>query len=123
MRILIAEDNRDSADSLKALLEALGYEAHISYDGETAVHLAGELRPDVIIMDIGLPGINGYEATRRIRALRPKLPVMIVALTGWGQQSDRLQSAEAGIDHHLVKPLDLAALKQILDSVQARAAR
>ena len=117
MRILIAEDNRDSADSLKALLEALGYEAHISNDGESAVRSAGELRPDVIIMDIGLPGISGYEAARQVRALKPALPATIVALTGWGQQSDRQQSADAGIDHHLVKPLDLAALKQILDSV------
>ena len=123
MRILIAEDNRDSADSLKALLEALGYEAHISNDGETAVRLAGKLRPDVIIMDIGLPGINGYEAARQVRALQTGSPPLIVALTGWGKQSDRLQSAEAGIDHHLVKPLDLAALKQILDSVPVRAAR
>ncbi len=117
MRILIAEDNRDSADSLKALLETLGYEAHISNDGESAVRLAATLRPDVIVMDIGLPGINGYEAARQVRALKPELPALIVALTGWGQQSDRLRSAEAGIDHHLVKPLDLAALKQILDSV------
>ena len=117
MRILIAEDNRDSADSLKALLEALGYDAHIAYDGESAVRSAAELRPAVIVMDIGLPGINGYEASRQIRALKPALPALIVALTGWGQQSDRLRSAEAGIDHHLVKPLDLAALKQILDSV------
>ncbi len=123
MRILIVEDNRDSADSLKALLGALGYEAHISNDGESAVRLAATLRPDVIVMDIGLPGINGYEAARQVRALKPELPAIIVALTGWGQQSDRLRSAEAGIDHHLVKPLDLAALKQILDSVPARAAR
>ena len=117
MRILIAEDNRDSADSLKALLEALGYDPYISYDGESAVRAAAELRPDAIVMDIGLPGISGYEAARRIRALEPALPALIVALTGWGQQSDRLRSSEAGIDHHLVKPLDLAALKQILDSV------
>jgi len=123
VRILITEDNRDSADSLKALLDALGYEAHISYDGESAVRSAAELRPDVIIMDIGLPGITGYEAARQIRALKPALAVLIVALTGWGQQSDRAKSADAGIDHHLVKPLDLAALKQILDSVPTRAAR
>lgn len=123
MRILIAEDNRDSADSLKALLEALGHEAHISCDGESAVRSAAELRPDVIVMDIGLPGFNGYEAARQIRAIKPALAALIVALTGWGQHSDRMKSAEAGIDHHLVKPLDLAALKQILDSVPARAPR
>lgn len=119
LRILIAEDNRDSADSLKTLLEALGYEAHLVYDGEAAVHAAADLRPDVILMDIGLPVLNGYDAARRIRAQSPATRVLIVALTGWGQQADRRRSAEAGIDHHLVKPLDLAALKQILDSLHA----
>jgi CheY-like chemotaxis protein len=117
LRVLIAEDNRDSADSLKTLLEALGYETHIAYDGETAVHSAAALRPDAIIMDIGLPGVNGYEAARRIRAQDPGMRVSIIALTGWGQESDRLRSAQAGIEHHLIKPLDLAALKQILDSL------
>ena len=107
---------------LKALLEALGYEAHIASDGEAAVRSAAALRPDVIIMDIGMPVLNGYAAARRIRAEHTGKQAVIVALTGWGQQSDRLRSAEAGIDHHLVKPLDLAALKQILDSVPARAA-
>lgn len=119
LRILIAEDNRDSADSLKALLELLGYETHIAYDGESAVRAAAALRPDAIIMDIGLPGLNGYDAARRIRAQRPSRRVLIVALTGWGQHTDRLRSAEAGFDHHLIKPLDLAALKRILDSLRA----
>jgi DNA-binding response OmpR family regulator len=123
LRILVTEDNRDSADSLKALLDALGYDGHIAYDGETAVHSAAVLRPDVIIMDIGLPGISGYEAARQIRAQKPDAPLTIVALTGWGQRADRLRSADAGIDHHLVKPLDLAALRQILDSLPPRAAR
>jgi len=123
LRVLIAEDNRDSADSLKTLLEALGYETHIAYDGETAVRSAAALRPDAIIMAIGLPGLNGYEAARRIRAQNPGMRVSIVALTGWGQKSDRQRSAESGMDHHLVKPLDLAALKQILDSLQPFAAR
>jgi CheY-like chemotaxis protein len=123
LRILIAEDNRDSADSLKALLEALRYDSHVVYDGETAVRSAATLRPDVIVMDIGLPGISGYEAARQIRAQNLDGRLTIVALTGWGQQADRQRSAEAGIDHHLVKPLDLAALKQILDSLPPPAAR
>jgi CheY-like chemotaxis protein len=123
LRILVAEDNRDSADSLKALLDALGYDTHLAYDGESAVRAAATLRPDVIIMDIGLPGLNGYDAARRIRAQHPDMRVVIVALTGWGQRSDRLRSAEAGMDHHLVKPLDLAALKKILDSLPPPAAR
>jgi CheY-like chemotaxis protein len=123
LRILIAEDNRDSADSLKTLLEALGYETHVAYDGEAAVRAAAVLRPDVIIMDIGLPGMNGYDAARQIRAQHSGIRATIVALTGWGQHADRLKSAQAGMDHHLVKPLDLDALKQILDSLPPPAAR
>lgn len=128
LRILIAEDNQDSAASLKTLLEAFGYEVHVAYDGEAAVRDATALRPDVILMDIGLPGLNGFEAARRIRAERadsadsadnPGKQVLIIALTGWGQEADRRRSAAAGIDHHLVKPLDLAALRRILDSLPA----
>jgi CheY-like chemotaxis protein len=123
LRVLITEDNRDSADSLKALLDALGYDGHIAYDGETAVRSAAALRPDVIIMDIGLPGMDGYEAARQIRAQNPAARLTIVALTGWGQHADRLKSADAGIDHHLLKPLDLTVLRQILDSLPPPAAR
>ena len=122
LRILIAEDNQDSADSLKMLLEALGYEAHLAHDGESAVRAADSLRPDAILMDIGLPGLSGYDAAQRIRANRPGNAVMIIALTGWGQESDRKRSAEAGIDHHMVKPLDLAVLQRLLDSLRPNAA-
>jgi CheY-like chemotaxis protein len=122
LRILVVEDNRDSADSLKTLLEALGYEAQVAYDGESAVRIAGVLRPDVILMDIGLPGMNGYDAARRIRAQSVGVRMLIVALTGWGQEADRERSSEAGMDHHLIKPLDLTVLKEILDSLRARAA-
>jgi len=117
LRILIAEDNRDSAESLKTLLEAIGHEAHVAYDGEAAVRAAADLRPNVILMDIGLPGMNGFDAARQIRAQNPGMRVAIIALTGWGQESDRQHSAAAGIDHHLVKPLDLSALRRILDSL------
>jgi len=118
LRILIAEDNQDSADSLKMLLEALGFEAQISNDGESAVRTAAQWQPDAILMDIGLPGLNGYDATRRIRATRNGKKVMIIALTGWGQESDRQRSVEAGIDHHLVKPLDLARLQRLLETLR-----
>ena len=123
LRILIAEDNQDSADSLKMLLEALGYEAHLAHDGESAVRAADALRPDAILMDIGLPGLNGYDAVRRIRTNSSGQGVLIIALTGWGQESDRARSAEVGIDHHLVKPLDLAVLQQLLGSSRPPAAR
>jgi DNA-binding response OmpR family regulator len=114
LRILIVEDNRDSADSLKALLEALGFQIQVVYDGEAAVRAAAAAPPDVIIMDLGLPGLSGFEAARQIRAQKPAVRPQIIALTGWGQESDRQRSAAAGIDHHLVKPLDLAELRRIL---------
>lgn len=113
-RILIVEDNEDSALSLKMLLEALGYTADVVHDGEGAVAAAAARPPNVILMDIGLPKMSGYEAARRIRAASRDGTIMIVALTGWGQEADRRQSLEAGIDHHLVKPLDLEKLRQIL---------
>ena len=121
-RILIVEDNEDSALSLKMLLEALGYAAEVARDGEEAVSAAIAACPDVILMDIGLPKMNGYEAARRIRKVCQNRPMLIVALTGWGQEPDRRRSVEAGIDHHLVKPLDLAALRQILEPAQPPAA-
>ena len=114
-RILIVEDNEDSALSLQMLLEALGYTVDVVHDGEGAVQSATAKNPDVILMDIGLPRMSGYDAARQIRAGCKDKPMMIIALTGWGQDSDRRQSAEAGIDHHLVKPLDLGRLRQLLE--------
>ena len=121
LRSSIVEDNRDSADSLKTLLEALGYQLQVVYDGEAAVRAAAAAPPDVIIMDLGLPGMNGYEAATKIRQQNSGKRPLIVALTGWGQQSDRQRSAAVGIDHHLVKPLDLAELRRILASLEAQA--
>ena len=115
LRILIVEDNEDSALSLKMLLEAMGYEVGVVHDGEGAVGAASAQNPDVILMDIGLPRMNGYEAARRIRRDCRDKTMMIIALTGWGQESDRRQSADAGIDHHMVKPLDLGKLRQLLE--------
>lgn len=120
-RILIVEDNHDSALSLKMLLEVLGHEVDVVHDGEAAVSLAADRQPEVVLMDIGLPRMNGYEAARRIRSDCQGRSLVIVALTGWGQQEDRRKSADAGIDHHLVKPLDLEKLMQILGRGQASA--
>ena len=119
LRVLIAEDDQDTADSLKMLLEGLGCEVHVSYDGESAVPAALALKPHVILMDIGLPGMSGYDAARRIRAGNPGMPVRIVALTGRDKLADRQRSAEAGIDHHVVKPADPAVLQRIFDSTLA----
>ena len=113
-RILVVEDNLDSALSLKMLLEVLGHAVDVVHDGEGAIEAAAARRPDVILMDIGLPGVSGYDAARRIRSDSKGGPILIIALTGWGQEQDRQRSADAGIDHHLVKPLDLDKLRQIL---------
>ena len=115
LNVLIVEDNEDSALSLQMLLGALGHVAHVTHDGEQAIVAAAALNPDVILMDIGLPKMNGYEAARRIREESPSREMLIVALTGWGQDADRKRSVEAGIDHHLVKPLDLGELTRILE--------
>jgi CheY-like chemotaxis protein len=116
LRILIAEDNHDSGQSLKMLLDALGYEAHLVADGRSAVQAAARLKPDVILMDIGLPVVNGYEATRRIRAQDPSAALRIIAITGWGKLEDLDKAAEAGIDHHFLKPLDVPKLRKLLES-------
>jgi len=115
LRVLIAEDNRDSADSLKMLLELLGHEVRVAYDGEAALKMAIGQPPDVLFLDIGMPGMSGHQLARRLRAELPQARMRIVALTGWGHDTDRERSARAGIDHHLVKPPDLAVLKQMLD--------
>ena len=114
-RILIVEDNEDSALSLKLLLEAMGYAVGVVHDGEGAVAAASSERPDVILMDVGLPRMNGYDAARQIRRECRDRKILIIALTGWGKESDRRQSADAGIDHHLVKPLDLGQLRELLE--------
>jgi CheY-like chemotaxis protein/two-component sensor histidine kinase len=113
MRILVVDDNRDNADSLTMLLGLLGNDTRTAYDGEEGVAAAREFRPDVMLLDIGLPKVNGYEACRRIRAEAWGAQVVLIAVTGWGQDDDRRRSLEAGFDHHLVKPVkpqDLMAL-------------
>jgi CheY-like chemotaxis protein len=116
LRILIAEDNHDSGQSLRMVLDAFGYEAHLVGDGNAAVEAAAALEPDVILMDIGLPVLNGYEATRRIRAHSRNPALRIIALTGWGKLDDLKMAAQAGIDHHFLKPLDFPRLRELLDS-------
>jgi signal transduction histidine kinase/ActR/RegA family two-component response regulator len=112
-RILIADDNRDSASSLAMLLKLLGHTVDTAYDGLEAVERAETFRGDVILLDIGMPRLNGYEAARRIRERHPS-GLKLVALTGWGQEEDRRRSEDAGFDAHLVKPIDLAALANLL---------
>jgi PAS domain S-box-containing protein len=116
-RVLVVDDNCDSALSLALLLQLTGNEVHTAHDGEAAVAAASELRPDVILLDIGMPKLNGYDAARRIREQAWAADVILVAITGWGQEEDRRRSSEAGFDHHLVKPIDLDALHALLASL------
>ena len=120
-RILIVDDNHDSAISLGMMLKLMGNEIRTAHDGLAAVEAASEFQPDIILLDIGLPKLNGYGACRRIREQAWSKAVTIVALTGWGQDEDRRRSAEAGFNHHMVKPVELAALQSLLASLPAAA--
>jgi PAS domain S-box-containing protein len=113
-RILVVDDNRDSASTLGTLLKLLGSEVGIAHDGVEAVREAEEFRPQIILMDVGMPNLNGYEATRQIRQQRWARNAVIIALTGRGQEGDRIQSREAGCDAHLVKPVSIADLDDML---------
>jgi CheY-like chemotaxis protein len=113
-RILVVDDNVDSGETLALLLRAKGHDVFTARDGLEAVEKAAELRPEIILMDVGMPKLNGYDATERIRATARGRDMYIVALTGWGQTSDIARSMEAGCSAHLVKPVDFAALDQLL---------
>ena len=113
-RILVVDDNRDSATSLAELLKLTGNETHTAFDGLEAVEVAAAFKPDVVLLDIGLPKLNGYEAARKIREEPWGKDMVLVALTGWGQEEDRQKSKEAGFDGHMVKPVDYAALMKLL---------
>jgi PAS domain S-box-containing protein len=118
LRILVVDDNRDGADSLSMMLKLMGNDTRTAYDGEAAVAAAGEFRPDVILLDIGLPKMSGYDVCRHIRAEAWGQQVVIVAQTGWGQVEDRRKAQAAGFDHHFVKPVNMAALTTLLAGVQ-----
>ncbi|HEX9206598.1 MAG TPA: ATP-binding protein [Steroidobacteraceae bacterium] len=113
-RILVVDDNRDAADGLALLLQTSGHEVQVAYDGCEAVRAARAFQPDLVFMDIGLPGLNGYDAARAIRGEPWGQRMALVALTGWGQDEDRRRSREAGFDHHLVKPVSFEDALQVL---------
>ncbi len=122
-RVLIVDDNVDGAESLALLLAEVGHDTYQAHDGLAAIADAERLRPDAVLLDIGLPKLNGYEVCRRIRAQPWGKRLMMVALTGWGQDEDRQRSQEAGFDTHLVKPVDYEALMQLLAALPADTAR
>jgi CheY-like chemotaxis protein len=113
-RVLVADDNPDAAESLAMMLRLAGHEVHTAHDGQEAVEVASWFRPDVALLDIGMPRLNGYDACRRIREQPWGWGILVVALTGWGQEEDKRRATEAGFDHHLTKPVDPAALERIL---------
>lgn len=113
-RVLVVDDNPDSAESLSMLLELMGHTVCTANDGAEALSVADEFRPDLVLMDLGMPHMDGLEAARRLRSQPWSTQLVLVALTGWGQDEDRERSEAAGFDHHLVKPLDTAALAALL---------
>ena len=113
-RILIVDDNRDSVESLRMVLTMLGSHIKVGYDGVDAVTLAHEFRPDIALIDLGMPRMNGYEAARRIRLQPWGRAIKLVAMTGWGQEEDRRRAREAGFDLHMTKPVDPIALRELL---------
>lgn len=119
VRVLIVDDNIDAATSLSYVLTLAGYQVRIAHDGAGALEVAGELRPDVVLLDIGLPGMSGHDVARRLRAEAWGRDLQLIAVTGWGQDGDRAKSLEAGFDEHLTKPIDPETLLQRI----SRAAR
>ena len=120
-RVLIVDDNRDAAESLGILLKLLGADVHVEYDGEAALRAVAAYRPTVVLLDIGMPGMDGHEVARQIRQQPEFDEVTLIALTGWGQEEDRRDSRSAGFEYHLIKPADIGAIETLLSSIERRA--
>ncbi len=116
LSVLVVDDNRDSADSLALLLRSWGHEVRTAHDGQSGLKAALSIRPQLVLLDIGLPGVDGYEVARQLRDEFGR-GVRLVAMTGYGQEEDRRRSRDAGFDRHLVKPVDLAVLREVLADV------
>ena len=120
LKVMVVDDNRDSADTMALLLDAIGFTVEKAHDGLSALELAGELRPDVVLLDIGLPGLDGFQVARRLRDTYGDEPLLL-ALTGYGDEQSRRRSSDVGFDHHLLKPVDLAILERLIaEHVRAR---
>ena len=115
-KVLVVDDNRDAADSLQALFEMENCNVSTAYDGFEAVHAVEQAMPDMIVMDLGMPSMDGYEAARRIRCQQGSAGVLMIALTGWGQDDARQRTIEAGFDHHLIKPVNFDDIKRLASS-------
>jgi CheY-like chemotaxis protein len=118
LRVLVVDDNRDAAESLNILLSAWGQDARVAHDALAALEVAASFQPEVVLLDIGLPKLHGYDVARRLRESDWGRRALIVAVTGWGQEADRQQSKAAGIDYHMIKPVDPLALRDLLSKYQ-----
>src|SRR5262249_48105201 len=119
-RILVVDDNVDAAESLALLLRLEGHDVRVAHDGPAALAAVEAEPPDLVFLDIGMPGVNGYDGARRLRQQPGVERLGLVAMTGWGQEEDRRRSQEAGFDHHLVKPVEPDALRKLLAGTGAR---
>ena len=119
-RVLIADDDTAAAEMLAAFVTANGGTAYLAHDGAMALRMGGDLQPDVILLDISMPGMNGYETCRQLRANPRSAGAYIVALTGWGQDQDKLIAMKSGFNAHLTKPADLELLAKLIAEASAR---
>jgi CheY-like chemotaxis protein len=122
-RVLVVDDNRDAAETMAMVLEANGHAVLIAHDGQTAVEMVKLHAPAVVFLDIGMPGMNGYETASQLRALPGAQGRVLVALTGWGSEADQARSLEAGFDHHLTKPVDVDKVQRVLSARLSREIR
>ena len=120
LRVLVVDDNEDTAKTLAMLLEMAGHDLRTAYTGPNALIVTLDYRPNVVLLDIGLPGLNGYEVAKRIRQQPVLHNILLVAMTGYGQETDRQLSKESGFDHHLVKPVDFGKLQEILATISEK---
>jgi CheY-like chemotaxis protein len=118
-RLLVVDDNKDAAESMSMLLELWGHQVICAYDGHSALEIAAHYDPSVVFLDIGLPGMDGYQVAERLRELPQGQHMALIAVTGYGQDTDRRRSRDAGIDHHLVKPVSPETLRNLLDALPA----
>jgi CheY-like chemotaxis protein/two-component sensor histidine kinase len=119
-RVLVVDDNADSADSIAAILETSGHEVEVAYSAQRALEMAVEYQPDIMLLDIGLPDMDGYEVAKHLRQTPELKQMRLIAITGYGQQSDRQRSREAGFDEHVVKPVEWQKLEELLASLMQR---
>ncbi len=119
-RVLVVDDNLDTAESLGMLVNAAGYDVRTVHDGPAALQVARDYRPNAVLLDIGLPGLDGYEVAKQLRQQPGLQHILIIAVTGYGRESDRQRSQEEGFDHHMVKPPDYAKLRELLASAAQR---